>query len=108
MYFPMFDDDGHEIQDEARRERYRLSEQAERIKAFLNDVLTEVGIEFEGVGDFHRVVQDLQRLRNDDADLAPEAERLLNRAATIDLDIRRHIWFIRRRELPIDTDDYFT
>jgi len=108
MYFPMFDDDGHEIQDEARRERYRLSEQAERIKAFLNDVLTEVGIEFEGVGDFHRVVQDLQRLRNDDADLAPEAERLLTRAAVIDWDIRHHIWYIRKNELPIDTEDYFT
>jgi len=108
MYFPMFDDDGNEITDLERRERYMLCEQAERIKAFLDDVTTEVGIESEGVGTFHRVVQDLQRLRNDDADLAPEAERLLNRAATIDLDIRRHIWYIRKRELPINTDDYLT
>lgn len=108
MYFPMFDDEGHEIQDEVRRERYRLSDQAERIKAFLNDVLTEVGIESEGVGNFHRVVQDLQRLRNDDDELAPEAERLLTRAAVIDWDICHHIWYIRKNELPIEPNDYLS
>ena len=108
MYYPMFDDDGNEITDLERRERYMLWEQAERIKAFLNDVLTEVGIEFEGVGDFHRVVQDLQRLRNDDADLAPEAERLLTRAAVIDWDIRHHIWYIRKNELSIEPNDYLS
>lgn len=108
MYFPMYDDDGNEIVDLERRERYMLWEQAERIRVFLNDVLTEVGIESEGVGNFHRVVQDLKRLRNEDDELAPEAERLLNRAATIDLDIRRHIWYIRKKELPIEPNDYLS
>lgn len=109
MYFPMFDDDGNEIADLEQRERYMLWEQAERIRAFLGDVVKKVGVESEGVGDFHRVVGCLKQIREDNLDdLAPEAERLLNRAATIDLDVRRHIWYIRKKELPIETADYFT
>ena len=109
MYVPMFDDDGNEITDLERRERYMLWEQAERIKAFLDDVSKTVGVESEGVGDFRSVVECLKQIREENLDdLAPEAERQLNRAAVIDLDIRRHIWYIRKRELPINTDDYLT
>ena len=109
MYIPMYDDDGNEITDLERRERYMLWEQAERIKAFLGEVLKKVGVESEGVGDFHRVVGCLKQIREENPDdLAPEAKRLLNLAATIDLDIRRHVWYIQRKGYPIDPGDYFS
>ena len=104
----VYDDGGTEIQDEVRRERYMLYEESERIKLFLADVSKMVGVESEGIGDFHRVVKCLEQLRIDDSDLAPDAERLLNRAAAIDLDICRHLWYIQRKGYPIDQKDYFS
>ena len=105
----MYDNDGNEIHDETRRERYMLWEEAERIKQFLADVLKKVGIESEGVGDFHRVVECLKQIREENPDgLAPDAERLLNRAATIDLDVCRHLWYVKRKGYPIEQKDYFS
>lgn len=100
----VYDDNVNEI----HRERFILYEESERIKLFLADVSRTANIESEGVGNFHRVVKCLEQRRIDNPDLAPDAERLLNRAATIDMDICHYLWYIQRKGYPIAPNDYFS
>lgn len=104
----MYDDEGELIQDATRREKYLLSEESERIKAFLADVARTLDIDAEGEGAFASAVQRLERIcREDpDSDAASDARRFLNRAAAIDWSLRWHDWFIRKNNLSIDISLY--
>lgn len=104
----MYDDDGELIRDAVRREKYLLSEESDRIKAFLGDVSRTLDIEAEGEGAFASAVQRLERIcREDpDSDAASDARRFLNRAAAIDWSIRLHDCFFRKRNLSIDLNLY--
>lgn len=104
----MYDDDGELIRDAVRREKYLLSEESDRIKAFLADVARTLDIDAEGEGAFASAVQRLERIcREDpDSDAASDARRFLNRAAAIDWSIRLHDCFFRKRNLSIDLNLY--
>lgn len=108
MWFNTYDDEGGSVEDKVCRERILLNEESLRIQRFLAAVKQELGVIYDGVGDFHRVVKSLEDIRLQNPDLAPDAEKLLNRAAAIDADIYRHLKYIESAGLPIDRDLYFT
>ena len=104
MWINVFDDEGNVVNDRARREVILLAEESRRLKAFLNEVESVMGVESHGVEDFGSVVDRLKRLRADCPDRASEAKRYLNRAAAIDADLYRHEKYIEKSALPIDID----
>ncbi len=108
MWFNIYNDEGNTVEDKVRRERILLNEESLRIQRFLVAVKQEFGVDYDSVGDFHRVVKCLEDVRLQNPDLATDAEKLLNRAAAIDADIYRHLKYIENASLPIDTDLYLT
>ena len=110
MKIDVYDEDGYLIQDEVRREKYLLNEESKRIKAFLRDAGKILEFEADGANALASVVGRLERICREapDSDLAPDARRLLNQAACIDLDISRHVWYIKKKEYPIDTELYLS
>ena len=108
MWFNTYDDEGNSVEDKVRRERILLNEESLRIQRFLAAVKQKLGIDYDGLCDFHRVVKNLEDVRLQNPDIASDVEKLLNRAAAIDADIYRHLKYIESAGLPIDTDLYLT
>jgi hypothetical protein len=108
MWIDVFDDEGNLVSDPEQRERILLTEEAERIRCFLDDVSRRMNTDSYEIGDFGMVVDWLRNARKANPDLAPQAERFLNRAAAIDADIFRHRKYIEKNGLPIDITDYLS
>ena len=108
MWIDVFDDEGKLVSDPEQREKILLTEEANRIRDFLDDVSRGMDISSYGLGEFGMVVDWLNKARAANPDLAPQAERFLNRAAAINADIFRHQRYIEKSGLPIDIADYFS
>lgn len=107
-WIDVYDEDGNLVSDPERRERILLTEEANRVRDFLDDVSRGMDISSYGLGEFGMVVDWLNKARAANPDLAPQAERFLNRAAAINADIFRHQRYIEKSGLPIDIADYFS
>ena len=108
MWIDVYDEDGDLVSSPEHRERILLMEEADRIKQFLDDAGKMMDYGPSGIGEFGLVVGWLEKARAANPDVAPEAERLLNRAAAIDADIYRHRKYIEKSGLPIDIADYLS
>lgn len=108
MWIDVYDEEGKSVSDPERRERILLMEEADRIKDFLDDVSRCMDISPCGLGEFGMVIDWLNKARAANPDLAPQAERYLNRAAAIDADIYRHRKYIERNGFAINIADYLS
>ena len=108
MWCNIYDEDGNLVRDEVSREQFMLEEEAKRLKSWLDDVQIEMGFEVNGDEAFRIAVESLERIRLHDSDRASRAERFLNQAAAINLNLFRHDRYIKRNELSIDIRDYLS
>ena len=107
MVVYMYNDDCEPINDKVIRERFLLEEEAERIRAFIQDVYRELDIEVGGIENALDVaVEMLKKRRECDPENAVLVCRYLNRAASIGWDVHWHAAYIRKYSLPIDLSEY--
>ena len=108
MWIDVYDEEGKLVSDPELRERILLTEEANRIRDFLDDVSRGMDTSSYGLGEFGMVIDWLNKTRAANPDLAPQAERYLNRAAAIDADIYRHRKYIERNGFAINIADYLS
>lgn len=104
----MFDEDGYLETDPRREALLYLVEERNCMEEFLQKVERITDIPYRSTSEFAQTMQTLDNIRMFREDMAGEACRLINQGKCIQRDVERHAYYIAKKGLGINLDEFFS